>query len=200
MYGVEPPAVVVGPSLYLEAVLPFLRGTPLRDLVLVCLLALLCIQGTPVSGRVRRSRTVSSTLSSTVPLQQAACERVLCQVRGCDHAALSMGRTAASCLCPSRSHGQTGTLMISSGFAHLSDPGFLRIVRAVIASPFAIIMDFIQKPTNFQIPSCLRPSCHLSTDPLDTTLLPRTHICPCGVRDLATVRMVPSIVVACPMI
>ena len=35
-----------------------------------------------------------------------------------------LGRTAASCWCPGRSHGQTGTLMISSGSAHLSDTCF----------------------------------------------------------------------------
>ena len=42
-------------------------------------------------------------------------------------------------------------------------------------------------------------------DPLDTTLVPRTRICPCGVRDLASVRTEPTVsrfsnVVACPII
>ena len=62
-----------------------------------------------------------------------------------------MCRTAASCLCPCRSHGQTGTLMISSGLAHLSGTGLLRTVHVVIASPLAIKMYSLvlsQKPTN----------------------------------------------------
>ena len=41
-----------------------------------------------------------------------------------------------------------------------------------------------------QVPSCLLLSFDLSSDPLDTTLFLRTRICPCGVRDLATVRTV----------
>ena len=89
---------------------------------------------------MRRSQTVSDALSSTALLQQAAWEEVLRQVRGCVHRRAPVGRTAASCWCPGRSHGQTGTLMISSGLAHLSDTGLLRIVRAVVASPFAIKM------------------------------------------------------------
>ena len=36
-----------------------------------------------------------------------------------------MGRTDTSCLCPGRSHGQTGTLVISSRLAHLSDTSLL---------------------------------------------------------------------------
>ena len=41
--------------------------------------------------------------------------------------------------------------MTSSGLAHLSDTSVLRIVRAVVTSPFALKMyslDFIGKPTN----------------------------------------------------
>ena len=78
--------VVVGPSVFLETVLPFVRGTPLSDLALVCLLVLFCTWSTRVSGRVRRSRNVSGTLSSTVLLQQAAWGVVLPSVRGCVHA------------------------------------------------------------------------------------------------------------------
>ena len=84
-----------------------------------------------------------------------------------------MERSAASCLCPGRSHGQTGALMISSGFAHFSHTSFLRIVRAGIASPCAIKMYSELHPETDeydQISSCLRPSFDLSTDPLDTTL------------------------------
>ena len=54
-----------------------------------------------------------------------------------------MGRTAASCPCQGRSYGQTSVLMLSSSL--------LRIVRAVISSPFAIKMyslDFIRKQSN----------------------------------------------------
>ena len=61
------------------------------------------------------------------------------------------GRTVVSCRWPSRSHCQTGTLMISSLLVHLSDTGSLRIDRTVIASPFAIKMyslDCIKTPTN----------------------------------------------------
>ena len=60
-----------------------------------------------------------------------------------------MCRSAASCLCPGRSRGQTGTRMMSSGLAHLSDTGLLQIVRA--GKPLAMKMyslDFIKKPTN----------------------------------------------------
>ena len=51
-----------------------------------------------------------------------------------------MGRTAAACLCPGRSHGQTAMLMISSGLAQISDTGLLRI--AVVASPFGFSVTF----------------------------------------------------------
>ena len=60
-----------------------MRGTPLSDLALVCLLVLLCTWSTPVSGQVRRSRNDSGTLSSTVLLQQVAWEGWLRSVRGC---------------------------------------------------------------------------------------------------------------------
>ena len=63
-----------------------MRGTPLSDLALVCLLVLLCTRSTPVSGRLRRSRNVASTFFSTVLLQQAAWRVVLRSVRGCVHA------------------------------------------------------------------------------------------------------------------
>ena len=86
--GVQPLPAVVGPSLFLEGVLPFLHGISLSDLVLVCLLALLRTQDTPGSSRARRSPTVSGTLFSTVLLQQVGWEGGLRQVRGCDHAAL----------------------------------------------------------------------------------------------------------------
>ena len=83
--GVQPPAVVVGASVFLEAVLPFVRGTQLSDLALVCLLVLLCTWSTPVSGRVRPNRNVSGTLSSTVLLHQAAWGVVLRSDWGCVH-------------------------------------------------------------------------------------------------------------------
>ena len=144
MCGVQPPAVVVDPSLFLEAVLPFVRVTPLSDLALVCSLALLC--GALFQAVCVEKRTVSSTLSSTVPLQQAAWGGVLRPVRGCVHAALP----CVVMLLLAGAQVRPGTLMISPGLAHLSDTGFLRIVRAVIASPLAIKMyslDFIRKPT-----------------------------------------------------
>ena len=60
-----------------------------------------------------------------------------------------LGRTAASCWCPGRSHGQTGTLMISSGSAHLSDTCFHcpSSCRSDIAIKVCSL-DFIRKPTN----------------------------------------------------
>ena len=121
--GVQPLAVDVGHSLFFEAVLPFVPGSPLSDLALVCLLALRCTLGTPVSGRVHRSRTVSST----VPLQHAAWRGVLSSSSG-----LRSRRAGAQ---------------VRVG--HLFDSSFLRTARAVIASPFTIKMyslDFIRKP------------------------------------------------------
>ena len=84
---------------------------------------------TPVSGRVRRSRTVSSTLSSTVPLQQAW-RGVLRTVKGCVHAALPWVELPLLAGAQVGPMAQTRTLMISSGLAHFSGTGFLRIVRA----------------------------------------------------------------------
>ena len=91
-----------------------------------------------------------------------------------------MGRTAAACRCPGRSHGQTGMLTISSGLVHLSGTGLLLIVRAVVASPFAIKMyslDFIRKPTN--IPSSILSSAFVRSVNGPTryhTLSPNTHL------------------------
>ena len=79
---------LLAPRCSLNQVLPFLRGILLSDLTLANLLTLLCTQGTPVSGRARRSWTVSGTHSSTVLLQQAASKEVLRQVRVCFHAGL----------------------------------------------------------------------------------------------------------------
>ena len=96
-WGARSPAVsrarrstlaIVGSSSLPEAVIPFLRGIPLSDLVLVCFLALLYNRGTRGSSLVRRSRTVSRALSSTALLKKAAWGGVLRQVRGCLHAAL----------------------------------------------------------------------------------------------------------------
>ena len=72
---------------------------------------------------MRRGRTVSGTLLRRSCFSRRLGEGCFVQF-GIAFTPLSQRRTAASCRCPGRSHGQTGTLMISSGFAHLSDTGF----------------------------------------------------------------------------
>ena len=95
-----------------------------------------------------------------------------------------MGRTAAACRCPGRSHGQTGMLTISSGLVNLSDTGLLLIGpssgRCTIRNQDALtgLHPETDKCTRFHPVFLL--SFDLSTDPLDTTLFLRTRICPCG--------------------
>ena len=82
--------------------------------------------------------------------------------------------------CPGRSHGQTGMSTISSRLVHLSGTGLLLIIRAVVASPFAIKMcsqDFIRKPTN--IPGSILSSAFVRFVNGPTryhTLSPNTHL------------------------
>ena len=100
-----------------------------------------------------------------------------------------VGRTAASCCCPGRSHyGQTRILMVSSGLAHLSDTGLLMIVRAVIASPFAIKMyslDFILKPTI--VPDSIRSSAFGLR-----SICQRTHSIPHSIPEYASAHVVSA--------
>ena len=99
--------------------------------------------------------------------------------------------------------------MISSGLAHLSDTGLLRVVRAMTASPFAIklcSLDFIPNPTN--VPDSILSSAFVRSVN-GPTRYPNTHLpmwCPRPRhRSNGTFPSDPtvsklSIVVACPII
>ena len=144
MCDFQSPAVVVDSSLFLEAVLPFVRGTPLCDLALAYLFALLCT-GSPLC------QAVCVEVGLLGPASADDLGRDASSSSGMQSRRSPTDRTVASYLCPGRSHDQNDTLMISSRFSHQSDTDFLRIVRAVIASSFTIkiySLDFIQKPTN----------------------------------------------------
>ena len=84
---VQPLPVVVCPSLIPDAVLPFLRGIPLSDLVVVSLLEFALHPGHPWVNSCT-CRTVSETHSWTVLFQWTAWEGVLRQGRGHAHATL----------------------------------------------------------------------------------------------------------------
>ena len=190
--GVQPLPVVVGPSLFLEGVLPFLHGKSLSDLVVVCLLALLCTRD-----------TLGQAVRVEVRMFQVHYFRRSCFSRWLGKEALSgswlrsrrspMGRTpllaGVQVTWPDRY--VDDLLTVGPPFWHKSPSDLSEQWSLHHSQSRCTHWTSSRNRRIYQVPSCLLLSFDLSTDRLDTTLFLRTRICPC-VRDLATVRMVLS--------